>query len=333
MRISDKSLGYLTLVILLAVGAWIAGLMVMKSHQATTHIVVLFDEMGSLQPEDPVTTYGFCIGSVGNVEWVDGKARVEILFNEPTVIHQDISIRNENYSLMGQRRVEITMNRRSPVADPDQIFSGVFEPGIAEAMHLMAGIRQQMNTIQALVYLLRDGDSTQASIPQITRTLLNESENILQEVDHSLTKLQPQVQQILAQTQTLTQQTMELSQQTDTTLKTLQAKGQLTIQQANHLMLSVQSSLLRLLTFIENLEQQPLYTNLMYKKQILEQVNQFVQTLQTVLRVFHDGKLQVTGPDGKPHGLSGLGNINLWGQTAREKARNRLKNPLDSNTD
>ena len=55
MKISDRTLGYISLLALFSIFAIIAYSMWDAHHEATTIIQVDFDELGSLQPEDQVS--------------------------------------------------------------------------------------------------------------------------------------------------------------------------------------------------------------------------------------------------------------------------------------
>ena len=81
MKLSNRQLGALTVLAIVGAGLWVAGQMAWKSRQATNKVIVLFPDMGSLQPQDPVTSRGFPVGTVGSVVWMDGMARVELLLD------------------------------------------------------------------------------------------------------------------------------------------------------------------------------------------------------------------------------------------------------------
>jgi ABC-type transporter Mla subunit MlaD len=326
MSLSDRQLGLLTLLVLLGAGLWVSAMMVIKNQQATTRIIAIFDELGSLQPEDPVTSRGFLIGKVGQVSWIDRKAQVEILFDKPMILKQGTTIRNENFSLMGQRRIEININRDGETIDPDHLFDGEFEPGIAEAMHVISQVRNQVIAVRDLVFLLRDGDSTTPSIPGTVEKTLRQSDALLSQLERTLQIAKPKIANTLDDVDYLSNKTIQVSQQTDSALETLASQGTLTIAEAQKLILRVESSVDKLTLFLDKLESQPFSKELLEKKELIEKLSEFVSTLQGVLALFNSkGGLEIIDEQGNPRGLVSLKNINLLGSTAREKARLRIK--------
>jgi len=331
MRFNDKQIGLLTLVVLFVVGSWVALIMVQKNRAAKTHITVIFDELGSLQPEDPVTSRGYVVGKVGTVAWIDTKARVDLLLTEPMIIREGAVIRNENFSLMGQRRVEITPSAKGTIIDSDYIFEGVFEPGIAEAMHLMIKVQEQVIAVRSIVFMLHDGDANHPSIPQATKAVLDRSEQTLNELDRILQKANPQINGTLAQVNSLTSQAVKITQQTDTTLRLVEKQGHASIQSADQLLADMQKSLVTLIAFLDHLESQPFTQQLLDRKDLIIQVNDLIATLKSALALFDaKGGLKITDENGKPRPLTTFHNVNLIHKTAREKAQLRLLNSASS---
>jgi ABC-type transporter Mla subunit MlaD len=326
MRLSDRQLGLLTLLILFGVGLWVATLMVVKSNQATNRILSIFNELGSLQPEDPVTSRGYLIGKVGQVSWVDRKALVEILLDQPMVFREGTTLRNENYSLMGQRRIEITVSHKGRTIDPEYIFQGEFEPGIAEAMHVISQVREQVISVRDLVFLLRDGDSTTNSVPRTVELMLSKSETLVNQLERTLNVARPKIASTLSDVESLSNKTIQVSAETDTILRSINSQGRITIEQARNLTRSVEKSIDLLTVFLDHLESQPFSQELLEKKEIILQLTGFIQTLQDVLQIFNaKGGLVILDEKGNPRGITSLKNVNLIGNTAREKARIRLQ--------
>ena len=115
MKISDRALGYISLVALFGLFALIAYSMWDAHHEESSIIQVDFDELGSLQPEDQVMIRGYTVGTIGKVQWLGDRARVEIKFNEPIVIREGTQFNNINHAIMGQRRLEIIPSKTGKV--------------------------------------------------------------------------------------------------------------------------------------------------------------------------------------------------------------------------
>lgn len=333
MKINDKNLGILTVISLLIVIIATAGIMVKKSSKSSNRLWVEFTELGVLQPEDPVTSRGFNIGRIGTVQWKDHKALVEVVFDQPTILHRDMTLRNENYSIMGQRRLEITMDRNSPIVGPDHVFQGEFEPGIAEVLHLISDLKTQVFLVKDIVLLLESGDSSQQSVQTVFNNTVQSVESLLNDVEKVVNQAQPQIRKTLQQAHALGEQALEITAQADTALNTVATQGKQGLDEASQLILNMEKSFIVLLEFLEALEQQPFYEELLEKQEVIVQINSLIFHANELLSAFtKDGGFKVLDENGKPRGLMKLRNINLFGKTAREKARIRQKNaqnPLD----
>ena len=326
MVISDRNLGILSVVGLLLIIIVVASIMVKKSSKTSNRLWVEFEELGILQPEDPVTSRGHSIGKIGEVQWKNHKALVEVVFDQPMILHEGTILRNENYSIMGQRRLEVTVDKKSPIVDASHIYQGEFEPGIAEVLHLIDALKEQILMVKDVVILLQEGDSTQESLIDVFNKTVNTAEDFIGDMEKIVVRTQPQVRKILAKTHDLGDKALTLSEQADTSLQNIYQQGKHGIEEANKLILNIEESLVSLIEFIEHFENQPFYEELMEKQEVLVQINVLVKNANDFLSMFTEkGGFKIIDDKGKPRGLMKLRNINLFGKTARQKARIRQK--------
>ena len=172
MRISDRTLGYISLVTLIGLFAFIAYCMWEAHHEARKIIEVDFNELGSLQPEDQVVIRGYTVGTIGRVLWLGDRARVQIKFNEPIIIREGTQFNNVNYAIMGHRRLEIIPSKTGKILPDDHIFQGHFEPGIAEALRQIENVNEQIAAIRELVHLAVEGDSLHEPVSAIFEQII-----------------------------------------------------------------------------------------------------------------------------------------------------------------
>ena len=111
--------------------------MYIKSTSTVHQITLIFEDVGTLQPQDPVTKQGLIIGSVASVAYHDKSALVVISFDNPILLRDSSRFINYNYSLMGERRLKIIPSKKGSYIKPGQEIRGEFELGISEAMHKM----------------------------------------------------------------------------------------------------------------------------------------------------------------------------------------------------
>lgn len=321
MRIEDRHIGLATLILLAGAIAWVSGMMVHKNQQAMRSVTVFFDEMGSLQPEDPVTSRGYPIGKVGTVVWRDGKAVVELLLDEPMILRSKTLIRNENFSLMGQRRIEIVPTKEGSIVGSDYVFRGQFEAGIAEAMHLVAEVRNQVIAVRDLVFLLTQGDSTHPSVSQHTEAILHQSETMLQEVERIANALQPWVHGTLHQVNQMTSDINTATLTTDTLVQKVSLAGKEGISDAHKLLGSLQQQMHSVDQALTDLQAQPVTQALLNDRKLMDDLQAMTQGMRAALELFDStGNLAITDLQGNPRPLLTLSNINLVGATARQKA-------------
>lgn len=319
MRISDKNLGYLVLIALLMTLSMVSFLMWNKQRSARDSVWIRFQELGSLQPEDPVTIRGFRVGKITSIRWDSAGALVKISLEAPRIFRTGTVFRNENFSLMGQRRLAIDPSRAGDITPPDYIFQGEFEPGIAEAMHLMDQVKDQVLLVRDIALLLQDGDSTQPSLPQVIESLLHHGESIIQKLDTTLHTARPVVQRTLGQVQSLSQQTIQVTQQADTTIQNLHTSLTLNINEAKQLLQNLHHTLAFLDQALTELEQHPLTHDLLYKRDFIDQIEALTQTLQQAIHKIDRQGIVLLDENGNRKSMVKLRNINLFGKTAREK--------------
>ncbi|HSQ43089.1 MAG TPA: MlaD family protein [Fibrobacteraceae bacterium] len=321
MRLTDRQIGLLTVLLFVALGIWITGMMIKKSQETTHRIWVEFSELGSLQPEDPVTSMGFQVGKIGTVTWLGRRARVELLMDQPMVIHEGTIFRDENFSLMGQRRVEILPNYHGAILPTDHVFQGVFEPGIAEVLHNVVEVRRQVMAIQDVVLLLCRGDSANPSLPHLLGTSLDRSEQLISQLERTLAVAQPRLVGSLDQIGALTDQTVRVTQQADSILQIKTQEGNEKIAQVSQLVGKMQSSVDRVALFLQDIQSKSIYAEMLQKRELIDQLQKYLETLQTSLTALRgNGGFNIVDEHGKTRGLIGISNLNLFGKTARERA-------------
>lgn len=326
MRIADRHLGLFSVFLLLGLIILIAVLMVRKNQDASQHVTVFFDDMGSLQPEDPVTSRGYPIGKVGSVIWRDGKAVVELFLDEPMILRSNTKIRNENYSLMGQRRIEIVPTREGTIVGSDYVFKGEFEPGIAEAMHLMEQVRIQVIGVRDLIFLLSQGDSTQPSVQKFTEDMLTQTESLLLQVETIAQSTGPWIKGALNEANQLTSQVQNITVQTDTAVQKITLQGNQFVEYAQKTLLDAQQKTQSLASVLHQFENNSAMQAILADRELIDKLQGYTSSVRTALNMFDaDGNLIITDLNGNRRALMSLSNVNYFGATAREKARKKAE--------
>ena len=325
MKTSDRIIGYLSLLSLIALFAGIAYGMFDAHEHVTYKAYVDFPELGSLQPEDPVVIRGYTVGTIGNVIWMGDRARVEIKFDEPTIIREGTQFNNVNYALMGQRRLEIVPNKNGKVLPEDHIHQGNFEPGIAEALRYMEDVNEQITHIREVVMLITEGDSTHQSAKEIYENVMQTIEGILENADKTIDKLNPAVNSLINQLNDAGNTVAEMADQVDTTVKTTANAINEKMAQAEGVIKSVSEGTKKAEQIIADIENSPAMDKLVNSREIVDKVADLTEKLNKLIAAIDTKGIKMYDEQGKEVKLFTFKNANIIGKTAREKAKIRAE--------
>ena len=314
---SDRIIGYFSLLALLALFAGIAYEMVVAHEHVTYKAYVDFDELGSLQPEDPVVIRGYNVGTIGKVTWMGDRARVEIKFDEPRTIREGTQFNNVNYAIMGQRRLEIVPNKHGKVLPQDYIHQGKFEPGIAEALRYMEDVNAQITRVREVIMLIANGDSTHQSAQEIYENVMGTIEGILESADKTVDRLNPAINGIIRQINDAGNTVAGMADQVDTTVKTTTEALNAKIGEAEG---SEKAE-----KIIADIENSPAMSKLINSTEIVDKVTDLTKKMNELIAAIDTKGIKMYDDQGKEVKLFTWKNTNLIGKTAREKAKLRAE--------
>ena len=325
MNKSDRILGYISLFALVALFAGIAYGMYEAHQHVTYKTYVDFDELGSLQPEDPVVIRGYTVGTIGKVTWMGDRARVEVKFDEPRTIREGTQFRNVNYAIMGQRRLEIVPNKNGKVLPDDHIHQGTFEPGVAEALRYIEDLNGLLANVRDVVKLLTEGDSTHQSAQEIYENVLGTVEGLLENANKTVDKLNPAVNKLISQMNDAGNGVAEVVTQVDTTVKATTQAINGKMKQADDAINAIAEGTRKAEKLITEIENSGTMDKLFNSREFVDQVTDIVKKVSAVLAAIDTKGIKVYDENGKQVKLFTWKNTNLIGKTAREKAKIRAE--------
>ena len=325
MKISDRTLGYISLVALIGIFAVIAYGMWEAHHEAKTIILVDFPDLGSLQPEDQVTIRGYTVGTIGNVQWLGDRARVQIKFNEPIVIREGTQFNNINYAIMGQRGIEVIPSKTGKVLPTDYVHQGHFEPGLAEALRQIETINEQIAAIRELVLLVIKGDSLHEPASQIFEDLVYSVESALENTEQTLRTLQPAFNSLFRQINDASANITEVSFQADSAIRNVTETVNAKMQFAENALKTISDGAQKTNDLIGKIETNSLYSKVLYSSETVDKVNELVFKLNELVRAIDTKGIKMLDENGNPIKPFTWKNLNIVGKTAREKAKEREK--------
>ncbi len=323
MKISNRALGYISMIAIITLFAYIGYSMYM-AQQGVSHVATVdFNELGTLQPEDPVVIRGFKVGTIGTVTWLGDRARITVKFDDPIVLREGTEFNNVNFALMGQRRLEITPSKTGKIMPEDHVFTGHFEPGIAEALRFIENVNQQIAVIRDVIHVITEGDSTHQSAPEVFENTFNAIEAFLDSADQEAAKFSPKIMQLFNQVNQTSQSIGEATVKADSTIR-------LATSAVNEKLDSIQSTIRTISETAEktnkaitDIENSTLSAEILKTTQTVEKINSIIDKFNQVVKAINTKGIKIYDKDGKPVKLIKWKNMNIIGQTARSKAKDR----------
>lgn len=325
MKLSDRAIGYISLVSLFGIFAGVAYGMY-EAHQDVPHTATVdFEELGTLQPEDEVVVRGYRVGSIGKVTWLGNRSRVQIRFDNPIVIREGTEFNNINYALMGQRRLEIIPSKTGKVLPEDYVHQGHFEPGIAEALRLMEDVSKQIMNVREVVMLIANGDSTHASAQQKYEEIIGSVEDLLENVDRTLSSMQPKMRTFFNQVQDAGHTLVDATLQADTAINAAATGISGKLSQAQDVIKTLADGTAKINETIVSIEQSPAMDKLLGSRESIDKINNLIDKLNKLVAAIDTKGIKIYDENGNPVKLITWKNTNLIGKTARAKAKARAE--------
>jgi len=163
------------IVILVVSLYWLQGYKLERNSQ---RVVVLFDDVGTLDVGDRVTVSGVPKGKVNNLHLTDHGVEVELLLFQDVVLKRDARIVIKNLGVMGERFIAIAPGKDSLTLDTSQPVTGLYDTGLPEVMGLMG---EMITELRNLVVSFKQTVGSDASLNKFSSTVDN-----LQQVSASL---------------------------------------------------------------------------------------------------------------------------------------------------
>ena len=331
MKISDKTIGTIAIILTSTTLSWLAATMWFQDKHSVSHFLVQFDDVGSLQPQDPVAQRGVVIGRVGTITYNNRQAEVTIEFDQPLIFREGTQFINENYSLMGERMITIKPSPTGKLLSESSVIKGDFQPGIAETMKQMVFVVQSLSSINKTVQLLAHGDSKHKSLIDQIHKLTLDAEYILQMSDEATLAIAPRITDALHQTSQLSKTSIQLMNSTQKMLDTLYTVSNTQLSQAQTEFTTINTYISQLDTNINQLEKSPIYHELLQKRKALDNLIRFEKALHQLIRWIRisAGSLNPDPNRGerKTRIIHGK-NVNVFGPNARDKAQPKDQAPF-----
>ena len=164
---SDRNLGYAVIFFLFIFLLVPAVYLSISFFRPGHHRTIMFEEVNTLSflhIEDPVKVRGINAGTVRSISWKDNKTYVEIETDKELEFYRDYMIFAEDKGLMGDRYVSIYPGRKNgPPIEKNVFLKGIFLMGPTEAIARIQDLDALVDSVVALVILLRQGSPDKKS--------------------------------------------------------------------------------------------------------------------------------------------------------------------------
>jgi phospholipid/cholesterol/gamma-HCH transport system substrate-binding protein len=136
--------------IVIALVGLVVGLLWIKDYEIGEEkykFEVLFDNVGGLDPGDPVAISGVDRGDVESVRLANGGVVVTLALNAGASVPDDSEVRIESIGLMGEKFISIYPGRSGRAIQPGERIQGSFSMGLPEAVASLGEVLQNISDI------------------------------------------------------------------------------------------------------------------------------------------------------------------------------------------
>lgn len=322
MKISDRAIGYITIAIATLICVWVVYMMHLRNAEGSQSATIYFSQLGSLQPQDAVVERGVRVGHVRSTSLYDGYAKVVIDFDLPVKYSKGTRFLNSNYSLMGQRYLVILPQHKGELLDLREPIQGEYEPGIAEAMHLVEHAVQAVDSIKTAIELLARGTSTHPSFATQFNSLMGRLDGTLSSLNNAISQSAPQIESYLRSGSQVASTALRKSEEVQSSIDSLVEGTQFALTTLNGAIHSSGDGIATVAQGLDSLSQTKAWQELFEKRDLHDSLLVLVQGLHHIVDVLQ-------GNAESPFKMSFWKffkntNWNILGETAREKRARRL---------
>ncbi len=162
---SDRKLGYVVMTLLGLFVVIVGGLFVRVAWFPADVRYVVFEEIGNLRIDDPVSILGVEVGKISDVRRLGDQVLVEVKTHRKLRIHENYRIRTIDKGLMGDRVIALDCgDKRKPLLEPSDTLRGSFVPGLSEAIGSAWRLKRVVHHYRGLSASFARGDNEDAPI-------------------------------------------------------------------------------------------------------------------------------------------------------------------------
>jgi phospholipid/cholesterol/gamma-HCH transport system substrate-binding protein len=193
---------FIALFILIAGVLWLKGALVMEKM---VQYSVLFPNVGTLQPGDPVMVNGVKKGSVSTISLKGARVAVTIDLDREIVLTDASRITVQNIGLMGERMVGVQLETAGKRIQPNGkkkseivFIDGYFDTGIAEAMGMIGTVLTDVRALVKNIDWIVDGTVGDTSFFMQFKRIVSRLETVTGAVERLIADNRPSIERSIA---------------------------------------------------------------------------------------------------------------------------------------
>lgn len=322
-RLSDKAIGYIAIGLVLLLCAFVGWKMYLEDSRGVQTVVVRFPDLGSLQPQDAVVERGVRVGFVRETRLRGREAEVEIDFGTPVRYCEGTRFINSNYSLMGQRYVVIIPSHEGRPLDLSRPQEGEFEPGIAEAMHMVAEATAALDSAKTAIELIANGNGSEPGFAARFNGLVSELQTALDGLDRAITEKGALLRGGLEEANGLTARAAEKTGELDAALDTSVAAARTAVASLAKTVVAARAAMGNAMTGLDSLSRTRAWKRLAESRELYDALASLNDDLRKAVDLLAGNGGERSMKFGRVFKRT---NWNVFGATAREKRAKRAEN-------
>lgn len=296
-----------------------------NESEASNVILVRFDEMGALQPQDIVTIRGFEVGHVASIARADEKALVKIVLDEPRIFREDTKFRNVSPNIMGSRSITVEPGKNGEIAPSGYIFDGDFEPGLAEILYMTDIAKKNVASLMEFIRTLRTGSENSVSLQEKYEEIMGECEDFVAVLTGVVNSVEKQTVGALNKVSYYVDEISDASIKIGNSVDTVRIQAQDGVKTLENMVSKLKSTIDDLNEILVQFERNPVTIALMDKRDIVNDIDSLRSALQAFIGAIDNQGIKIYDEKGKRQSMVRWKNIHLVRETARSKAKRQLE--------
>jgi len=320
-----RIVGYITIAVALLIIAYVVFAVWRNENDASDVILVRFNEMGALQPQNIVTIRGFEVGHVASIARANEKALVKIVLDEPRIFRKDTKFKNVSPNIMGNRSIAVELGKNGEIAPNGYIFEGEFEPGLAEILYMTDIAKKNVASLMEFIRVLQTGDKNNMSLQKQYEEIIEECETFVVALSSVVNSVEKETLGALNKVNYYVGEVSEASIKMGNSIDTLRIQAQDGVKALEDMVFKIKNALENLNDILIQFENNPVAVALIDKREIVDDINNLRSTLQAFVSVIDNQGIIIYDETGKRQSMIRLKNIHLIRETARSKAKKRAE--------